>query len=68
MGTFWLVWNEKGCTPTYKHESEDSARAEAVRLARKQPGDTFHVLRCIGSCRKIDVEWTEYVRIDELPF
>lgn len=68
MAIFWLVWNEKGRTLTYKHPSLASAKAEAERLARKQPGDTFHVLQCIGSCRKIDVEWTDHNRGGEIPF
>ena len=65
MGTFWLVWNENGRIPVVKHPEEAVARKEAERIARLQPGDTFHVMQCICSCRKIDVEWTEHV---EIPF
>lgn len=68
MGTFWLIWNEKGRVPTYKHATMASARAEAERLSRLQPGDTFHVLQCVASCRKIDVEWTDHVCVGEPPF
>ena len=68
MNTFWLIWNEKGRVPTYKHATMASARAEAERLSRLQPGDTFHVLQCMASCRKIDVEWTDHVCVGEIPF
>lgn len=58
MDAFWLVWNEAGHAPTFKHETEHGARKEAERLARKQPGSRFHVLALIGSCVKDDVRWT----------
>lgn len=39
---FWLVWSENGHS-TKKHKTEELARAEAERLAKKQIGDKFYV-------------------------
>lgn len=64
---FWLVWNENGHAPTFKHASATSARTEAERLARLNPGATFHVLALAGSCVKRDVDWTDALA-DEMPF
>jgi hypothetical protein len=44
---FWMVWNPNGRAPSFKHASEGSAVAEAERLARQCPGQTFVVLRAI---------------------
>jgi hypothetical protein len=41
---FWMVWNPNGHSPSYKHPTEQSARAEATRLARISPSDHFYVL------------------------
>lgn len=55
---FWLVWNEGGSTPTFKHVDVDSAAREAKRLCRAN-GGTYHVLRCIGRVIHEDIheEW-----------
>jgi hypothetical protein len=62
---FWLVWNEQGHIPTHKHPTEDSARTEAERLARANPGQQFHVLQLLGSCTFTGVDWSDQ---DEMPF
>lgn len=54
---FWFVWNENGGMPQVKHANLSAARREAERLARNNPGQTFHVLELVGSCKKTDVEW-----------
>jgi hypothetical protein len=64
---FWLVWNERGGVPTYKHLTPESARAEAERLARLNPGGKFHVLAALGHCAFNAVNWTE-VQKDFIPF
>ena len=56
---FWLVWNERGTNPTYKHPDEHSARVEAERLAKKYGGQ-FHVLEVVATCEKNDVAWQNY--------
>lgn len=55
---FWLVWNEQGNNPRYKHETEGSARAEAERLT-KSHGGRFHVLELVASCERNEVIWHE---------
>ena len=55
--TFWIVWCENGGPPTIRHNTEQSARVEAERLARNVPGRRFVVLRTIAACEKIDVDW-----------
>lgn len=44
MNKFWMVWSPQGNTPTYKHATYESARDEAIRLARVNPGKRFYVL------------------------
>ncbi len=55
---FWLVWNELGQSPRFKHETAASAEAEAGRLAMLHPGITFTVLAPIASvtCRALDIQ------------
>ena len=64
---FWLVWNDRGGAPTYKHDTEQSARNEAERLARINQGQSFHVLRVVGTAARNDIAWTQY-HPDEVPF
>lgn len=42
---FYMVWNPNRGTPRVKHATHAEAKAEAERLAAKQPGDTFYILR-----------------------
>lgn len=65
---FWLIWNERGHAPTCKHQTRPSAVAEAERLARMNPGQSFHVLQLAGTCRKVDVEWSNVSDPFEPPF
>lgn len=41
---FWMVWNPQGTQPVHQHETEQSAIAEAERLARLNQGQRFYVL------------------------
>lgn len=59
MRQFWLVWNLKRSTPTVPHGTERQARAEAERLARSNPGETFHVVTSVGACTRSDLHWDE---------
>lgn len=59
MAKFWLVWHDNGGYPTAKHAHVNSARREAERLARANPGKSFHVLALLGTAVKDDVKWTD---------
>jgi hypothetical protein len=54
---FWLVWNDGKGLPKMRHPTEQSARAEAERLAFTCPGQQFHVLKLIASCAHNAVLW-----------
>lgn len=58
---FWLVWNPMGRIPRFQHETYQSARAEADRLARSCPGQHFYILCPVGRCTKQDVYFEPYV-------
>ncbi len=42
--TFWMVYNPRHSAPRVQHPTHEAAVAEAQRLARLQPDDTFYVL------------------------
>lgn len=43
---FWIIWSEYGTKPPkVKHYSEACANMVAKDMARKHPGDIFHVMR-----------------------
>lgn len=66
---FWFVWCEDGGAPRHKHPTEQSAKTEAERLARLNPGTKFCVLRLVGVCVKSDLQWMEAASPDEMiPF
>lgn len=60
---FWLVWNRHGRKPVFEHENYLSARAEAERLARANPGSAFYVLApaCRGGFDRHNLVWSHYV-------
>ncbi|WP_342361349.1 hypothetical protein [Terrarubrum flagellatum] len=68
--SFHLVWSPDGKSPpSHRHNSEASARAEAGRLARANPGKSFFVLEAIAEAQVNEpVRWTELVRTDDIPF
>jgi hypothetical protein len=56
----FYVLNTKTNTTHYIHDSEQSSRTEAERLARLQPGDIFRILKVIGECTgKVDIKWRD---------
>jgi plasmid maintenance system antidote protein VapI len=58
---FWLVWCDRGVMPpTVKHPTEQHARDEAERLARKYAGETFHVLAPVDSVVQNSMVWTTW--------
>lgn len=55
LGRFWMVLGSG--TPTCRHPSKKSARTEAERLARLNPGQEFVVLESLATVIKSDVQW-----------
>jgi hypothetical protein len=49
MEKFWMVWGTQRGLPTRKHDTKESAQAEAMRLATKQPGELFVVLAAVDA-------------------
>lgn len=48
---FWMVYLTGGDAPTYRHDSQESAKAEAERLSKKYNKEAF-VLECTHSCKQ----------------
>lgn len=66
---FWMVLGLG--TPTFRHESRVSAKAEAERLARMNPGQSFVVLESMATVVKSDLAWSVHGDCDdpsEVPF
>lgn len=42
--TFWFVWTKTGRVPRKAHNSLESARTEALRLAELNPNKKFIIL------------------------
>ena len=57
FGKFWMVVGRG--TPTHRHPTLQSAKAEAERLARIDPTQEFVVLESVSACKKNDVTWTD---------
>jgi hypothetical protein len=58
--TFWLVFNPAGLgAPKYAHGTEESARAEAERLAGLNPGACFHVMKSQASVKQQVFDWSD---------
>lgn len=68
MIRFYMVWNEGNRGPVVRHNTDMSARTEAERLARLNPGQKFYVLSVIDCCQKRDVEWASEGFANEVPF
>ena len=65
----YFVWNPDAGHPHYQHHSFDSAKAEAKRLARENPDQSFIVLRAVGIARRETVAWAEVKNAgDDIPF
>lgn len=51
MKPYFYIFNSKREKPTTKHATLEKAKAEAERLARKHPGESFEILLAIGVSR-----------------
>lgn len=69
MDTFFLVWSPTGSRPpSHRHDTVDSALAEATRLAREARGAEFYVLYATHHLKFNDVAVTQLVNNDDIPF
>lgn len=64
--TFWMVLGAG--TPTYRHPTIESAKTEAERLARLEPGMPFTVLEAVATVVKDDIHWDDHHPDSEVPF
>jgi hypothetical protein len=46
---FFTVWRDGGGSSTYKHDTQEQAEAEALRLAHQVPGAEFHVMKPVAT-------------------
>jgi hypothetical protein len=49
ISKFWMVWCTSRGGPMHKHWSKGSARTEAERLSRQNPGQAFVVLAAVDA-------------------
>jgi hypothetical protein len=55
--SIYIVWNPAGENPQKQHDSCEEARREAKRLADKNKGSVFFILRAIESIEYRDDPW-----------
>lgn len=67
---FWLVWRERGGSPTHQHWTKDEAIHEAERLARLQPGDVFYIMKSTAAlvAPAVEIERVKLIPGDGIPF
>lgn len=65
---FWMVYGLHQGAPTCRHKTEDSALAEAKRLAKLHPDIEFFVLETIHHVVKREVEVTFIGRHEDNPY
>lgn len=55
----FFVWSAgpNGQIPRFQHDTAESAKVEAERLARLNPGTEFHILHSVAFCVKQEVKW-----------
>ena len=56
----WVVYNPDGRAPHYTHQSFESAKQEAKRLARNNPDQRFFVMESVAMAIKRDVDFCVY--------
>jgi len=65
---FYMIYVEGGNSPTYKHDSYESASKEAYRLAGTTGKEVF-ILSAIASCKKEIINMgARKPEDDDLPF
>jgi len=61
MNPYYYVYNQQGGAPRGRHDTAQKAINEAERLAAKQPGQAFEVLKCvaISQTQKASTFWMD---------
>ena len=67
MKPFWMVFLPGGESPKHVHESPESAKAEAARLARLRPGGPAFVLQAVASAEVPGIVWDYTPTLDAFP-
>ena len=57
--SFFVVWDEGLTGSTAKHHDHFTAKSEALRLARLNPGKEYHVLALMGTALKQEADFIE---------
>lgn len=70
---YFIVWCEGGGNPTVKQTSYATAKSEAARLARANPGRRFTVFVAVQGFEVNNLQSVEYLGFDralddEIPF
>ena len=67
---FWLVWRSGGSAPTFKHFSKEEAEKEAGRLALKEPGAVFFVVKAVSGFHADipPINTVKLIKADDIPF
>lgn len=54
----YVIWNPKGSTPSKIHEGIESAEKEAERLAIKNTGYDFYILKVVKKAKiEVKIVW-----------
>lgn len=69
MKKFWMVMGERSSSCSFRHPTEQAAKAEAERLARLNKGEAFIVLEATDAVCITDTRWVKLgVADEEIPF
>lgn len=70
LGKFWMVYGIDQRAPVCRHWSEDSAKTEALRLAKQNPDIAFVVLEATWaiSSKSVVTEFEVALGDDDIPF
>ena len=66
--TFFVVWQPESGNPSHRHQTYQSAKAEAERLADCAPRREFYVLQAVSKSAKVSVTTTPLGEDMERPF
>jgi hypothetical protein len=64
---FFMVYGHGQGAPNVIHDTFQQAKAEAERLADRNPGVRFYVLATVGAAEKVSVQFRK-IDADEIPF